>query len=175
MVNKPHARSSAVLLAATLFGMAVPTLSIAQDDGLRRCRAIPEPVVRLACYDALVPAAPGAAPAAKTGAPAVPAVPIQPSAVTREASASERFGLEHMATASERADRIESYIPGTFKGWGPNSEITLANGQVWKVVDGSTMAYVWQDPKVYVRRGLLGSFFLEIEGENRSARVRRIK
>jgi hypothetical protein len=172
MVKKPDARSSAVLLVATLCGMGAPASSIAQDDGLRRCRAIPEAAARLACYDALVPSA---APAARTGAPAVPAVPTQPPALPREASASERFGLEHKAASSERADRIESYIPGTFKGWGPNSEITLANGQVWKVVDGSTMAYVWQDPKVYVRRGMLGSFFLDIEGENRSARVRRIK
>lgn len=162
------------LAAALFFGLGTSTSLMAQDDGLRRCRAIQDPAARLACYDALVPAQPASLPSSRGP---IPGPATQAPAPTREAALAspvERFGLEHKASP-ERADRIESYIPGTFHGWGPNSEITLANGQVWKVVDGSTMASVWQNPKVHIRRGSFGSFFLDMEGETRSARVRRIK
>jgi hypothetical protein len=70
---------------------------------------------------------------------------------------------------------IQSYIPGRFEGWGPNYRIRLANGQVWQVVDDSKGILQRQDPKVTVRRGLLGSFYLDFEGDNRSPRVKRIE
>lgn len=150
------------LAAAMLAGLAATTAALAQDEGLRRCRTISEASQRLACYDALVPVTPVPAPA--SGASPQGAAPVSPA---------ERFGLEHKA--SPDTSRIESGISGRFYGWGPNSEIRLANGQVWQIVDGSTMASVWENPRVSIRRGTLGSFFLDIEGESRSARVRRVR
>jgi len=87
---------------------------------------------------------------------------------------SERFGLG--AVPAETVQAIDSHIPGEFRGWEPRSRITLANGQVWEVNDGSRGALApVVDPKVRVRRGMLGSFYLEIEGLNRSPRVKRIQ
>lgn len=84
----------------------------------------------------------------------------------------ERFGLE---SRQPRTDRIESHIPGLFTGWDANSKIRLANGQVWKVVDGSWLHGEWSNPKVTIRRGMMGAFYLDIEGENRSPRVERLQ
>ncbi len=72
-------------------------------------------------------------------------------------------------------DAIESHVPGRFDGWGPNASIRLANGQVWQIADGSSGAHWIENPKVRVRRGALGAFYLEIEGTNRSPRVTRIQ
>jgi len=93
-----------------------------------------------------------------------------------EASAAlaERFGMEHKGSPPQ-SDRIESHIPGRFEGWRANSRIRLANGQVWQVIDNSWLGGEWDNPKVAIRRGALGSFYLDIEGENRSPRVRRVE
>ena len=150
-------------LPPALLVMAFSGMGLADDAGLRRCRGIAESADRLACYDAL--ALPGAA--------VVPAAPASASARTPSPSAlMERFGMESKAA---QADRIESHIPGRFEGWRANSLIQLANGQVWKVVDESWLHGEWDNPKVAIRRGMLGSFYLDIEGENRSPRVRRVQ
>lgn len=146
-----------LLLSVLLLAVAGP--GQADDGGLRRCRGVADAAARLACYDALpLPsvAAPGTAPRAPAASP----------------SLMERFGLE---ARQPQADRIESHIPGLFTGWDANSSIRLANGQVWKVVDGSWLHGEWKDPKVTVRRGVLGAFFLDIEGESRSPRVQRVR
>ena len=54
---------------------------------------------------------------------------------------------------------IESQIPGRFEGWQPNTRIRLANGQVWQVTDGSSRIYDVNNPKVEIRRGMLGAFY----------------
>lgn len=141
--------------------LTAPGIGHADEEALRRCRGVTDPAARLACYDALPLPAPGAAPRA--------AAPVRDSA---SPSLLERFGLE---TRQPQADRIESHIPGLFTGWDPNSTIRLANGQVWRVVDGSWLHGEWNNPKVTVRRGVFGAFFLDIEGGNRSPRVQRVR
>jgi hypothetical protein len=46
---------------------------------------------------------------------------------------------------------------------------------VWEIVDGSTAVYRLHSPKVRVSRGLLGSYFLEIEGVAQAPRVKRVQ
>ncbi|MDH5264386.1 MAG: hypothetical protein OEX21_06535, partial [Betaproteobacteria bacterium] len=87
----------------------------------------------------------------------------------------EQFGLEQRKPEVV-VDAIESTLPGSFDGWGPKANFRLANGQVWQVADdssGSTRTI--ENPKVRIRRGALGAFYLEIEGTNRSPRVRRLQ
>jgi hypothetical protein len=76
---------------------------------------------------------------------------------------------------SSAAEAVDSRITGRFEGWGPKTRFTLANGQVWEVEDG-TNASLWLDsPAVRVRRGFAGAYYLEIDGSNRSPRVRRLQ
>lgn len=152
-------------LAAAL--LALPAL--ADDAGLQRCRTIPDATQRLACYDAL-PLAPAAAPRAPGSAPAAPAA----AAPSSPPSLLSRFGFESRAQPDELPS-IESHIPGRFEGWGPGTVIKLANGQAWQVSDGSSRTAWVDNPKVTVRRGALGSFFLDIERVNPSPRVRRVQ
>ena len=150
--------------------LLVSTSALADDAGILRCRAINEPAARLACYDALaVPSTTGKA--APPPAQATPAA--QPA--SRPAQTPEQFGLEHRKPEVV-VDAIESTLPGSFDGWGPKANFRLANGQVWQVADdssGSTRTI--ENPKVRIRRGALGAFYLEIEGTNRSPRVRRLQ
>ena len=70
---------------------------------------------------------------------------------------------------------IESHIPGAFEGWSQNTLVRLANGQVWQVVDEGSRRMWLQDPKVRVRRGAMGAFYLEFEAHNHAPRVRRVQ
>lgn len=165
-MKKPLVLLSTAALLAAFSGVAD-----GDDGALRRCRGVADAAARLACYDALplpLPGAPVTSPR--------PAAPAREAATpAREASSPslmERFGLE---ARQPQAERIESHIPGLFTGWKANSLIRLANGQVWKVVDGSWLHGEWNNPKVTIRRGMLGAFYLDIEDESRSPRVQRIQ
>jgi hypothetical protein len=166
MTSKRTLALSALALIA-LAGSA----AAAEEGGLQACRAIGDAARRLACYDALpLPAADAAAPnaAPKPGAAATPAAaPHDPA----------NFGFEAKAAQATQAalPSIGSYIPGRFEGWGPRQRIKLANGQVWQVTDDSNAAMSVMDPKVTIRRGALGAFYLEFEQSNRTARVKRIE
>ena len=81
------------------------------------------------------------------------------------------------APAAQRAEppkAIETSIAGKFTGWWPKEKITMTNGQVWQVIDGSTGAVNLTDPKVTIRRDLIGGYHLEIEGANVYPRVKQV-
>jgi hypothetical protein len=147
-----------------VFLLVFSPFALADDSGLLRCRAVQDPAARLACYDALaVPA-----PTPRAVSPQVTSPRAAP------APTPEQFGLER-PRFQDQIEAIASTIAGRFDGWGPNDRIRLANGQVWQVADGSSGAHWIENPKVRVRRGMLGAFFLEIEGTNRSPRVQRVQ
>lgn len=151
--------------AATALGLLLLTsgIAVADDAALLRCRAIAEASARLACYDAILPTATEAK-----------ASPPEAKASPPETSPTEKFGLEGPAFRKE-PDTIETSIVGRFLGWGPKANIELANGQIWQITDDTTGAYSLNNPKVVIRRGLFGAYFLEIEGANRAPKVRRLR
>ena len=54
--------------------------------------------------------------------------------------------------------------------------ITLANGQVWEQVEPASLAGVRKnDVPVKIKPGLLGVWYMKIDGYNTQAKVRRIK
>jgi hypothetical protein len=97
----------------------------------------------------------------------------QPRAPLPETPA--QFGLSREAAPVVDLPSIESTIPGHFEGWYPNKRVRLANGQVWQVADGSTRPYELDNPKVTIRRGVLGAYYLDLSVDNRSIRVRRVE
>lgn len=148
-------------MRSLVFLLLVTPVALADDAGLLRCRAVKDSTARLACYDALVVPSGALKPVPSAAPPAAAPAPTP-----------AQFGLEHRQ-APQLLEAIESSIPGRFDGWGPGASIRLANGQVWQVADGSSGAHWVENPKVRVRRGALGAFYLEIEGTNRSPRVTR--
>lgn len=170
MLPRPALPARARLGAVALLGITgLPLLppAYADDAAIQRCRLETVAAQRLACYDAIPSSARAAAPAAaKAPAAAVPAAPVP---APQPASS---FGL---ASPAGTVNALDTRIAGFFEGWGPRTRFTLANGQVWEVEDGSSAALALQDPKVRVRRGFAGAFYLELEGTNRSPRVRRLQ
>ena len=170
-------------------GFALATLATsaalaADDAALARCRGIADSAARLACYDALpigsvfrAPAAPPPAQAApQASAPAAARTAPAPVAATPAAPPSQSsYGMEERIAQQEQPKTMESAISGHFGGWGPRDRIRLANGQVWQVVDDSSAYLNLDNPKVVIRRGMMGGFFLEFESTTRTARVRRIE
>jgi hypothetical protein len=165
---------SNLILAAVCAAFA-SAADAASDEALAACRAVKDSAARLACYDALPLAARPAPGAPVRPAPAVPAPPSPPApAAAPVESESSRFGLP-ANTRPAPLEYVESHIEGHFSGWYAGTRIRLANGQVWQVTDGTSRFADVDNPKVTVRRGALGSFFLDIDGVNPAPRVRRVE
>jgi len=149
----------ALLLSTLLFAGAAMA-----DDAILKCRALGDGAARLACYDAIDVKV-------RTASAAAVASPASPAAATQAS-----FGLPAPQAQEEIPKSIASTIAGDFDGWGPGARIALANGQVWRVTDGSTAVLPrTRDPKVSVTRGLLGGSYLRVEGSNQTARVSRVQ
>jgi len=173
-------RTLSTALSIAALAAALPAQA---QDSLQRCRALTDNAARLACYDALADAARAPAAAAKPAAPApvvapapvaAPAAKVAAAAPPASARSGEAvFGLPEKRQP-DRVESVDSTLADNFGGWGPNSRIKLANGQVWQVIDGSSVDLPLKARKVSVKRGALGSYYLDIEGLNTSPRVRRV-
>jgi hypothetical protein len=167
----------------TALGLAccmAAALAQADDAGLLRCRALVDAGARLACYDAL-PAGTAAAagapkPAAAATAPAPAPVPasVAPAAAV-VSSPQGAFGLPPSALPGGEVKFIDSQINGRFEGWGPGQLIELANGQVWRIADGSRATFETTNPKVRIEAGAFSAFYMVVDGTNQAPRVRRVK
>ena len=74
-------------------------------------------------------------------------------------------------------EAVDSTIPGIFTGWQQGSTFTLANGQIWHVVeaDSPLEGIKMSNPVVHISKGLLGDWQLRVEGYNKMAKVEREK
>jgi len=127
----------------------------AVDDAVvLRCRALPDPAARLACYEAMPVGAAKPAP-----------------------SAEQRFGIGRLEKkVDDEPQAIRSTVRGHLDGWRYGTQIALANGQVWRVVDDvEAVLPDLADPPVRIERGALGAYFLQLEANNSAARVVRVK
>ena len=171
----------------TMFAlMLVSGAALADDAAMLRCRQVADGPARLACYDAIplpvtvpvaaVPGVPVAAAAAQAApvAAAAPAAGMVVAAPSR-ADMENMFGREPAVLHGQRLETLETTIEGDFDGWVPGQRIRLANGQVWKVVDGSEDVVDLHNPKVTIKRGLFGAIFLDIDGAHRNPKVTRVK
>ncbi len=149
----------------------------AQPAALEQCRALADAQARLLCYDSWVDAQLTARKTPGQAAPAVAAAVAATSAApapTAVAPAAASFGLEQQARKAE-VQEIESEISGLFEGWGPKQVIKLSNGQLWQITDDSSAVLYLKNPKVKVRRSVLGYFVLEFEASTQTAKVRRLE
>ncbi len=84
--------------------------------------------------------------------------------------------LDKAAKEPDSNDAVESRIAGAFKGWRRNTMLNLENGQRWQV--DSSEDYVTPpspSPKVKIYPGMLGTFWMEIEGVKPRVRVKPIR
>jgi len=142
--------------------LLAPLGAQAGDADWLRCAELRESAPRLACYDAQAARLRQALAAAASAASA--------AAAERVAA----FGAPQRVPAQE-IDAVQSRILGLFEGWDPGQVLLLENGQRWRIADGSSATLRLRDPKVTVRRAALGTFRIEFEGSNQTARVKRMQ
>ena len=71
---------------------------------------------------------------------------------------------------------INSKIAGEFNGWSGNARFTLENGQVWSQTDSSVL-YIskMMNPKVRITYSGISGWKLQVEGYNKSVKVKQVK
>ena len=141
--------------------------AIADDAAMLQCRGIADVPARVRCYDAIPLGA---------SAAVAPVAAAAPTPQQRE----QAFGMATIAAPkaveAEKSNSISSTIAGKFDGWSGNELVKLSNGQVWRVVDGSSAVLSpMNNPKVTIERNFIGTYFLKIEGTNNSPKVRRVQ
>lgn len=165
-------------MKALLVLLVVSGSALADDRALLHCRTIADMAGRVACYDAIPVAAAGAPKAAAIAAPGAVAAPAtMPAAPAPAATPEAGFGMDTIAKRkADTPSSIESTVVGKIEGWGPTTRFTLANGQVWRVVDGSSEWFMERtNPKVVLTRNAIGTIFFEVDGAKQPPRVRRVE
>lgn len=164
------------MIKAAYLLLFVSGTALADDAAILKCRTLSDTASRVRCYDAIPVGAPAATSVAVAAAmpdhaaPPAPAV-AQPAAVK---TPEQQFGME--ASQRKQVNSIESTIAGDFEGWESGAELKLANGQVWRISDGSTASLPRvSNPKVKIMRGFMGVMYMQVDGLNNSPRVRRVQ
>lgn len=175
----------AALLAA---GMFHTRRLAAQESELGICLGIIDVAERVKCYDAIARAeqaraAPRAAasPAPPVPAPMAPAAAGQPLQGGQDAAAPRaEFGLsaaqrESLRPAEERQlDEISAVVSSSQRIGAGYWQFVMRDGAVWRLMENRTR-FRAPSPgdKVTIRRGSLGSYFLDADGQP-TLRIKRI-
>ncbi|NRQ43732.1 hypothetical protein HRH59_14355 [Rheinheimera sp. YQF-2] len=167
-------------LAACVVITALPLnagAAIPLEQALELCRAEQNALHRLTCYDAIT-ATEAAVPTASSAKPAAPDTPATAAHVAAVAdaptTAEADFGIEHRKTVEGAAEQI--YLLVKSVQYSPRKELIVEfdNGQVWRQ-NGTDYYKIAAGEQHYVKRGVLNSFFLGNDNNNRTIRVRREK
>lgn len=104
---------------------------------------------------------------------------VQAQAVRAEARAEAEQERSRGGVFKRDREPIVSKIQGTFQGWSAGTRFTLANGQTWRVID-TPEYYVPKSkavdgPAVAITPGLLGGWYLQVEGQGPRAKVQEVR
>ena len=157
--------------------LLVSSGAAADEGALLKCRALADNGARLACYDAIPAGTPVGTRAAAPQVPAPAAAVAQAAAPAAPGSAAASgFGLPEKKPEQAPPSSIESTIVGTSSGWTPGAMITLANGQVWRVLDGGEVVLPpIENRKVRIEKNYFGTLFMVTDGTHHSPKVRRVR
>lgn len=88
----------------------------------------------------------------------------------------ETFGYERtVQSKDDELKEIRSRLMGEFNGWDGTTIFRLENGQVWQQARSGRLVWQADRPTITIKRGLMGSYRLSVEGVNREVYVKRIK
>lgn len=74
------------------------------------------------------------------------------------------------------SEPIESNLQGEFRGFGQGRRYVLQNGQEWEQIDATHYSGGRKDaPGVSMRPGVMGAWYMKVEGVNVQPKVRRTK
>lgn len=88
----------------------------------------------------------------------------------------DQANVVRRATAPNREQEpVRSSITGEFRGWSNGTVFTLANGETWRVTEGSYSVGAVSNPGVTIRPGMISGWYMEVDGHPVKAKVRRVK
>uniref|UniRef100_A0A486XT38 Uncharacterized protein n=1 Tax=Rheinheimera sp. BAL341 TaxID=1708203 RepID=A0A486XT38_9GAMM len=146
------------LLIATGSSAAVPV-----EQALELCRAEQNALKRLTCYDAIG----NSAQATKSAA----VVTTKSASSTTNTTPADNFGIEHKQN-TDIAERLDVTVKSVTHSPRKELIIEFENGQRWRQV-GSGDYKIAPGQQHYIKRGVLNSFFLANDNNNRTIRIRR--
>lgn len=128
---------------------------------LEQCRTEQNALKRLVCYDEIN---------TRTAGSPAPQAAERARAVTNPPE--DNFGKEHRQVAADPVDQLYATVSDI--SFSPRKEliITLDNGQIWRQ-SGSGQFPLQTGERIYIKRGLLGAFYLGKDGSNRTLKVVR--
>jgi hypothetical protein len=106
----------------------------------------------------------------------VKAAPPQPSERSGPSWLRALVTLQKAEEQPDAQEALESRIAGDFKGWRRGTMFDLENGQRWQHVDGED--YVTPptpSPRVTIKPGAFGTFWMQIEGVKPRVRVKPVR
>jgi len=149
---------------------------MAQLDGLRACSAESDSLKRLICFDNEL---------RRLGGVAAPATaPAVAPAVAPVAAPAPGMGDEKLRSNRRSEDAAERTMTAKVQavqappvGRVGQMQLTLENGQVWRVTDSGRALEVEAGNTVRVESGVLGSYLMTkvVEGRERWVRVSRVR
>lgn len=162
---------------------------MAQLDGLRACSAETDSLKRLVCFDNELRRLGGVAAPAPAVAPPAPVAPAAMAAGTALAAApvaapAPALGDEKLRGNRRSEDAAERTMTAKVQavqappvGRVGQMQLTLENGQVWRVTDSGRPFEVEAGDTVRVESGVLGSYLMTkvVEGRERWVRVSRVR
>lgn len=92
-----------------------------------------------------------------------------------------RFGADEEIKRNVERVRPEpkeltATISGEFRGWrGEGYTFELDNGQVWETTERGRFVVRLTDPVITIEKGILGAYFLSVEGYGSRVKVKRVK
>ncbi len=147
------------------------------QQAVELCRAEQNALRRLSCYDAIaitntaeVKALPAQANERAQQATAKPS-PAKPATANTEKNSDERFGLEHKVQA-DADETLRVKVKNV--SYTPRKELIVEfdNGQRWRQI-GSDYYAIAVGQQHTIKRGVLNSFFLANDNNNRTIRIKR--
>lgn len=88
----------------------------------------------------------------------------------------DQASVVRRATAPNREQEpVRSTLVGEFRGWNNGTIFVLANGESWRVTEGSYSVRTINSPAVTIRPGVISGWYMEVDGHPVKAKVRRVK
>jgi hypothetical protein len=126
--------------------------------------------------EAAVPAAaPVASPPPPAANPAPSAAPVAAPAQNPASGAPTGFGAEALPQQKvEGPKSVSVHVKGTFDGLKKGTYFHLDDGQLWVCIDDGRYDYEAVNPAATIRRNLIGSYWMLLEGSGFEIRVKRV-
>ncbi|WP_019676911.1 hypothetical protein [Arsukibacterium perlucidum] len=149
------------------------------NAALTECRQQQNALKRLVCYDEIkvdtAVTSTNSAVQTHSQAPVRPAAASsRPTPAVTAAPAQNDFGLEHKKAADKETDQL--YLTVSSISYSPRKELIVGfdNGQTWRQT-GRGNYQIAVGERHYIKRGMLNSFSLGNDDNNRTIKVRRVE